>query len=379
VLAQTVLHPGTEAQFELCASDPMLPERWAGVAQLNLELDGEIGLEVPLNEETLENARRNDQSACMSLGQGPVLAEGDYAVTATYEELPEPAVADVPPRTRIVAKRALEDLDLLVVVLTWLGSILVVVFLALRARKGAATEAPADGEGEEEDLWKEALEEARPSKPRAPLPPWLAVLLGLLGMLVVFVGIGFVASGAAAGLATGVGLGVWEVVLGLLLIGGASLGVRLDACGLVRPRKWWWAAFPGAVVAGIGLMALAQLATLLVPSTSTSNVQLFVSWPSGMLSFAALAVAAPLAEEAFFRGFIYGALEKYSTVLAFLAAWLLFVAFHGSQTWGQWGALVGIGITGLGLTGLRAVSGSALVPATAHLTYNGLLAIQAFL
>jgi len=205
------------------------------------------------------------------------------------------------------------------------------------------------------------------------------VLLGLLGMLVVFVGIGFVASGAAAGLATGVGLGVWEVVLGLLLIGGASLGVRLDACGLVRPRKWWWAAFPGAVVAGIGLMALAQLATLLVPSTSTSNVQLFVSWPSGMLSFAALAVAAPLAEEAFFRGFIYGALEKYSTVLAFLAAWLLFVAFHGSQTWGQWGALVGIGITGLGLTGLRAVSGSALVPATAHLTYNGLLAIQAFL
>ena len=106
---------------------------------------------------------------------------------------------------------------------------------------------------------------------------------------------------------------------------------------------------------------------------------MFVSWPSGMLSFAALAVAAPLAEEIFFRGFVWSTLERYHRVAAFLGAWLLFVAFHASQTWGEWGALLAITVTGLGLTSIRALSGSTLIAATAHLVYNGMLAMTAFL
>jgi membrane protease YdiL (CAAX protease family) len=114
----------------------------------------------------------------------------------------------------------------------------------------------------------------------------------------------------------------------------------------------------------------------IVPATGESAVQSFVRFPSGLLSFAALAVVAPLAEEIFFRGFVYGVLEQKSRVLAFLGAWLLFVVAHAPQTWGQWGALVAIAITSLVLTSLRAASRSTLVPALAHLAYNGLLALS---
>ncbi len=353
VLGQVSLHAGTQAQFEVCAGDPMLPGRWAGTMELQLRLDGEVGLSTALDEETLSRVRRNETSGCLRLGSGPVLSDGEYAVVAVFDELPE-AIADVPFRTRIVARRELEDVDLMVVVSIWLGSILVVIFVAARARA-------------------ETAQEGASSK----LPAWASVAIGLLSMVGLFFGIGFVGRGAAIGLGAGVSLAVGEVALALALIGGASLAARADRCALVRPRRWWlW--FPGAGLAGVGLMVVAQLATRLVPSTSTSSVELFVSWPSGMLSFSALAVAAPLAEEIFFRGFIFGALKKYGTLFAFLGAWLIFVAFHGSQTWGQWGALVGIAVTGLGLTGIRAVSGSALVAATAHLVYNGLLAVQAF-
>lgn len=383
VLASTRLHEGTRAVFELCASDPMEPARWADTLELQVRLDGEAGLQVPLTADALARARRDEASACMEVGAGPVRADGEYAIAAAFDELPE-AVADVPLRARIVARSELQDLDLAIVGSTWLASILLVVFLAVRAREGevaarAAPVVPADAASEDARLWKEAVEELEPPRaPRAPLPGWLLVLAGLVLMLVGFFGVGVVASGAAAGLAAGVALGLYEAALGLALVGGASVAHRLEGCGLVRPGRRWWLWFPGGAIAGVILVVLAQFSTRLVPSTSQSSVEAFVSWPSGMLSFAALAVAAPLAEEVFFRGFVYGALRKHGVALAFLGAWLTFVAFHGSQTWGQWGALVGIGVTGLGLTTLRALSGSALVPATAHLVYNGLLAVQAF-
>ncbi|MCB9591499.1 MAG: CPBP family intramembrane metalloprotease [Sandaracinaceae bacterium] len=377
VLASTRLYPGTRAVFELCASDPMEAARWADTVELQVRLDGEAGVQVPLTADALARARRNETSACFEVGAGPVLAEGDYSIAATFEALPE-AIADVPLRARIAARPTLGDFDLTLVVVTWLGSFLLVVFLAVRAAVGSvAAVAPTKNEWEEAQA--EIEDELEPKRERKPWPGWLTVPLGVILMLVAFFGIGLVASGAAAGLLAGVGLGIYEATLGVLLVGGATVAVRLDTCALARPAKWWWLWFPGAGIAGIALMFAAQLSTRLVPSTGRSSVEAFVSWPSGMLSFAALAVAAPLCEEVFFRGFVYGALKRYGVPLAFLAAWLLFVAFHGAQTWGQWGALVGIGVTGLGLTTIRAVSGSALVAATAHLVYNGLLAVQAFL
>jgi membrane protease YdiL (CAAX protease family) len=180
----------------------------------------------------------------------------------------------------------------------------------------------------------------------------------------------------ALGLAVSVTLALFEVGVAVGLAPGPGLRRRMDALALIRPKRWWLH-FPIALVAGAVLVVAARWATGLVPSTGRSPIQLLVSFPSGMLSFAALAVVAPLAEEVFFRGFVYGVLEKRSAILAFAGGWLLFVVAHAPQTWGQWGALVAITITGLVLTTLRAVSGSTLVAALAHLVYNGLLALLA--
>ncbi|MBX3270088.1 MAG: CPBP family intramembrane metalloprotease [Sandaracinaceae bacterium] len=383
VLARAHLFEGTRARFELCASDPMEAPRWAGALALEVRLDDEIGLAVPLTEEALATARRGPTSACLDVGSGPVLADGEYAIAATFDGLPA-AVADVPLRARISARRELEDLDLGIVASIWGASFLLVLFLAARAtdRPGVVASlgvetAPAPrGEGTGESAADG--EERAPPRRRLPFPGWARVLVGLALMLAGFFAVGLVASGASGGLAAGVGLALYEAAVALALVGGASLAARADACALVRPARRAWLWFPVAAVTGLSLVVLAQLATRLVPSTSASSVETFVSWPSGMLSFAALAVAAPLAEEIFFRGFLYGALRRYGVPVAFLGAWLLFVAFHGAQTWGQWGALVGIGVTGLGLTTLRALSGSALVSAVAHLAYNGLLALSGF-
>ncbi|MCA9605488.1 MAG: CPBP family intramembrane metalloprotease [Myxococcales bacterium] len=378
ILVTAHLYEGTRAQFELCASDPMPPARWLDTMALEVRLDGETGLTVPLNQQALDSVRRNETSGCLTIGSGPVRAEGDYAIVATFEALPEP-IADVELRARIAARAVLGDTDLLIVVVAWLGSMLLVGFLALRARDGEAP--PVTEPTEEERLWEEAkaeLEEA-PKKPRRPLPGWLAVIIGVVLFLGGVFAIGVVAVGYSAGLAGGVTLAVYEAFLGLLLIGGSSLALRVQACGLVRPDRWWWLWFPGAALGGIALMVLARVATSLVPSTSVSSVQAFVSDPSGMVSFATLAVVAPLAEEVFFRGFVFGALRKYGVAVAFAGAWLTFTFFHGMQTFGQWGALVGIAILSLGVTTLRTLSKSVLVGAIAHLVYNGLIAVMAFL
>lgn len=383
VLVTAHLYEGTRAQFELCASDPMEAAGWLDTMALEVRLDGETGLTVPLNQQAIDSVRRDETSGCLSIGSGPVRAEGDYAVVATFDALPE-AIADVPLRARIAARAVLGDTDLFIVVVSWLGSMLLVVFLALRAKKGEAP--PVKELTEEERLWEEAKAELEgeeavpaPKKPRKPLPGWLAVIIGVVLFLAGVFAIGFVAVGYSAGLAGGVALAAYESFLGLLMIGGASLAIRVDACGLVRPERRWWLWFPGAAIAGIGLMILARFATSLVPSTSVSSVQAFVSDPSGMVSFATLAVLAPLAEEVFFRGFVFGALRKYGVPAAFLGAWLTFTLFHGMQTFGQWGALVGIAILSFGVTTLRTLSKSVLVGAIAHLVYNGLIAFMAFL
>ena len=141
-----------------------------------------------------------------------------------------------------------------------------------------------------------------------------------------------------------------------------------------------------APVFGIALHRVAQIALRVVPSTGEAPIEAFVAWPSGMLSFAALAVVAPLAEEVFFRGMVYGVLAgapnaaRPARVLgAAFGSWLLFALVHLPQTWGSWGGMLAIAIAALGFTLLRVVSGSVLVPALAHLVYNGLLSAEGLL
>jgi membrane protease YdiL (CAAX protease family) len=108
------------------------------------------------------------------------------------------------------------------------------------------------------------------------------------------------------------------------------------------------------------------------------GVEAFVSWPSGALAFAALGMVVPLAEELFFRGFVFGALEPLGVRTAFAGALLLFASAHVQQLWGNWGALLSVTLTGAALTALRAWSGSTLISAIAHLLYNLSLWTESF-
>ena len=107
-----------------------------------------------------------------------------------------------------------------------------------------------------------------------------------------------------------------------------------------------------------------------VPATGEAPIEAFISWPSGALAFAVLGMVVPLAEELFFRGFVFGALRPLGVGMASVGTVLLFAAVHAQQAWGNWGALLSVTVTGIILTALRAVTGSAIVPAVAHLLYN---------
>jgi membrane protease YdiL (CAAX protease family) len=174
--------------------------------------------------------------------------------------------------------------------------------------------------------------------------------------------------------------------LGLVLIqiGGAWLFARTLAAQTrrttlaldppVRALPWLGAALAAAAL----LYGSAELALRFTPSTGEAPIQTFVSWPSGMLCFALLGALLPAAEELFFRGYLYRAALAWGRAAAFALTWSLFVALHAEQSWGNWGGLLSVAIVGVVLTTLRAASGSALIPAIAHVLYNFALSMASF-
>lgn len=362
-LVRAHLAEGQHATFELCADDPMLPARWANAISLTVRpRSSEEGLTFLLDEEVLANVDRSETQGCLIIGDGPIYAEDDYAVEASWETRPE-AIERVLLQTRIMSLRRVDDLDLGAVLIGWLGAFLLAIAFALYKPRAIRASMPDASEWEKEEA------AARPK-----IPNEARVAAGFLLFLGAFVGSGFLPPGAALALAISLVLALGECGIAIAFLPG-PLRERMSTLGLHAPRRPLLF-FPLAIASGVGLWVIALVSTAIVPSTGQAPIQALVSWPSGLVSFAALAVVAPLAEEIFFRGFVYGALETRSRVLAFACAWLLFTVLHASQTWGQWGALVAILLTGLGLTALRALSGSTVVPAIAHLIYNGILAIS---
>ena len=93
---------------------------------------------------------------------------------------------------------------------------------------------------------------------------------------------------------------------------------------------------------------------------------------------ACVAVVVPLAEELFFRGFVYGTAERWKGAnAATVASIVLFAVVHLPQQWGAWGAFASVTLTGVVLTLLRRATGSTLVPALAHVAHNALITLLA--
>lgn len=86
-----------------------------------------------------------------------------------------------------------------------------------------------------------------------------------------------------------------------------------------------------------------------------------------ILAFITLVVAAPVAEEILFRGYLYGKLRKSAPIwLASLITSLLFGAVHG-----QWNVAVDVFALSLVLCALREVTGSIWAGVLLHMMKNG--------
>jgi membrane protease YdiL (CAAX protease family) len=96
-----------------------------------------------------------------------------------------------------------------------------------------------------------------------------------------------------------------------------------------------------------------------------------------LLFFVGTAIlSAPFFEEVIFRGFLFYVLRPFKgVVFAVIFVALLFAAMHVDQYWGDWAAIAVVGLFGLALTLMRAVTGSAVPGMVAHYVYNTSLVV----
>jgi membrane protease YdiL (CAAX protease family) len=363
-LTEVTLEAGELTTFEVCAVLPPAAEgastaakaagsadladpRYAGALDFVVwrEADQKLELKVGLDAAHRALVKHRAGASCLTLGGGTVASRGRYALDAVWAgRTLSPELAALPLRARVLAKQPLALRDGVLVLSAALGAMLCVLagFVpdSARARQPPARRA---------SLW--------------------ALGLGLLGALLFRLSLSLPLTLAASGLVRGLLISVLELALALL---GARLAFAQARGGLNlfaperRATEWLFVACAGALC----LRLLSHWALRLVPSTGEAPIEAFIAWPSGALSFALLGMAVPLAEELFFRGFVYGALRGLGPALAAGGSLGLFVLAHAQQVWGNWGALLSLTLTGGVLTLLRALSGSTLVPAVAHLLFN---------
>ncbi len=343
-LSEVTLHAGEHALFEVCAKDRFDAARWRDrldfmVWQPALQ---KLALRVSLDAAHLALVKRRPDRACLTLGGGTIAEGGRYALEAVWKQPLDPDLARIPVRARILARTPLGARDGLLIVAAGVGAMLSVL----------SAFAP----------------EGRPAERRRASVPW-AVAGTLVAALLAAVLLHLPLSGAIGGLCRGLSLACIEILVAVgaawLIYGSLRPGLALHAPP-TRASLWLLSA---VLCAGL-LNPLARLTMRMIPASGEAPIEAFIAWPSGALAFAALGMAVPLAEELFFRGFVFGALTPLGTGRAVLGSVCLFGAIHAQQAWGQWGALLAVTMTGIVLTGLRAVTGSTLVPAVAHLLYN---------
>ena len=180
-----------------------------------------------------------------------------------------------------------------------------------------------------------------------------------------------------------------EIVTGLVLIIVLDLALIALAAGLslwryrlgwsalgLRPfnRNFWWWPLAAAGGAHIGIIVYSVTLTLLgaeaaVPEQEDLD-QLFESRAVLPLTGVATVLAAPLAEEIFFRGFILaGLIRRLGVGGAMVASGFLFGAFHitGLETVGL---VLPFGLIGMLFAWLYYRSGSLWPSIAAHLIFN---------
>lgn len=155
--------------------------------------------------------------------------------------------------------------------------------------------------------------------------------------------------------------------------GARRYGRGWDVLGFRRPRRGgWWTPIAvllgayfvlGAYVAIVKLMGLGDLAP-----QSTLPEDLFDNPFALPLAGVLALLAAPLAEETFFRGFLFpGLRNRWGTLRAALASSFFFAVLHFNV-----GSIVPFTVIGLLLTWAYVVSGSLWMSIGAHFAFNAI-------
>ena len=369
------LWEGQEAFFEVCAEDSFA-RGWEEVAFEVWHLGDDALAQRVEAAEWLPHVQPGAQHACVVVARWEsVLVGGEYGLRMAGRPTAE---GQGRVRGRVAAWRALADGDLWGVVLGFAGGLLLLLGLALRPAD------PTTARSDFQALADETLEAGPPAVAEPSIlgrwtarPPWLRVTVALAVFLAAMIGLS-VLGGTLLGLVRALALAAVQLVLAFAFIAPRASAEgehprRSIALGLVRPWPGWWVLVLASVV-GFGIWLAGAWLSQLVPSTGLSPVEAFVSYPSGSLALAVVAVVVPIAEELFFRGFVFGALEeRRGPGVAFVVTALVFALAHLPQQWGAWGPFVSVTFTGLMLTALRLGTRSTITPALAHLTHNALI------
>ncbi len=373
-IVRASLHEGQSAYFEVCSEDGFA-SGWDDVALEVWHLgDGAVADRKEAADWSPRVQRGATHGCVVFVTWESLLVGGEYGIRLAGAPRTDRASRV---QGRMMAVRALGQGHKLAVLLAFLGGLLLFFGLTLPAAKPKAFDSMAD------EVLEEESSDAGPGLLArwALRPPWLRVLVALILLIAAMVGLS-VLQGTFLGLVRALLLAAIEIVLAVTFLAplAGSEGApatRIQALGLVRPRPGWWilALLP---LVGAALWIGGAWLSRLVPSTSLSPVEAFVSHPSGALALAVVAVIVPIAEELFFRGFVYGALERRrGALVAGGVTVLVFAVAHLPQQWGAWGPFLSVTVTGLVLTVVRASTRSIVPSVVAHLTHNGLITLVA--
>jgi len=356
-LMRVELREGEDVVFEVCSQRP-LDDAWVDAFEIIVwhPEDQEVIVRAPLDARLMARARSSARGTCIVVARGSELpVAGEFAIEAVWEGRELPASARLTPlRAHVIAYRPLGATDRVPALVALLGA----VILVLGACWGRRQHDPGRETGSSAAV---------------------RVAAGLFLFLAVVVGLAFLPLyGSTGGVVRGLGLAAMQILLAGLLIHAAVEGTdRAAALGLTDPKQQRWILVLAPVI-GVGLWLLGMVPRQLVPATGEAPIETLVSFPSGTLAVGLVAVAVPVAEELFFRGFMFGMLSRrLGGAFAFVLTALIFAAAHAPQAWGAWGSLAAIAITGIVLTLLRWWTGSVFVPVLAHLAHNGAILVSA--
>jgi membrane protease YdiL (CAAX protease family) len=374
-LDEVTLRAGEQVVFEVCAQDPLRKEQWRGVLTFAVLYLDELKLmfKTPLDEAHLQIAKRDGGRACLVLGGGRIESSGRYSIDAVwYDKRPAEEVMQVGFYTRVIGKTPLLAGERLWVIAIAAGAMLFLLtlfYLSIPKRTLVSADPSLAV------LTIQGTESMGTGRQRLG-----GLFVALLSVAVLWVAIARTPFfGSAMGFLKGLMIAVVEIGVALWLARRLDpRRNRVSNLALVAPHHRPLLALAISALCAGALVLIAKVALLVIPATSEAPIQTFVAWPSGILCFAALGVVVPLGEEVFFRGFVYRAALGYGRSVAFAVALLSFVGLHVQQVWGNWGGLAALTVTGIVLTGLRAYSGSTLLPAVTHLLYNFVLSMGSF-